>query len=151
MSIVIFGKFATLSDRKKIQNFLDKPINFILKKTQIVIVLRCFFFNSVAFHSKYANFGGFFKKNSQFVSKNRFNVFKKSQFLSVLRFDRLRVFTFSIVSYGKYATFSAFQRNQLFSEKPIYISFEKNPSLERSKEFFKLSRILRQLCELWLF
>ena len=104
MSIVIFGKFAELSDRKKIQNFLDNPIKFLLKKNPNFDSFEKFFFQS---HST-ANMEilAFFFKNSQFFSKNRFNFFKKSQFLAVLIF-----FTISVAFYGKFYTFKGLIRN----------------------------------------
>ena len=108
-SNVVYGKFANLSDFKIFKTFLKSLANFFEKNS----IFRSFEkFSIFQSHSTAKMLTlAFFKKNSQFLSKNPSIFHLKTQIVNVSR-----NFTSSIGTYGKIVTISTFKRVNFFSK-----------------------------------
>ncbi len=117
--VTFFGKFATFSDFKNIQEFFQKTYQVYFKITQFLDVLRIFTL-LVAFNSNFATFSGFKKVQECFPINSSFFFFKKSQVLNILRNS-----TISVAFFRKFPLLMILQKFQLSPEKFIEFSLKK--------------------------
>ena len=115
--VAFYGKFATFGDFEKIQNFVSKNPSIFLKKIKLwtfseILLLRSHFASNLLPSAISKKFNVFLKNPSIF--------FKKTQTLNVLR-----NFIISVAFYGKFASFSDFEKIQYFFSKNQSIFLKK--------------------------
>ena len=118
--VAFYDKFATFSGFEKTNwFFFEKPIYFFFKKPNFWTFWEILLFQSDFTASLLPL--AILKKFIIFFRESHLFYWKKAQFLIVLR-----KFTISVAFYGKFATFSDFERIQSFFEKPINFFIKPN-------------------------